>query len=387
MKNIAIITHNLCLGGVQKNVALLANSLAKTYAVTIIVFEDKEIAYTLDESILITALPYFSLNLTNKESRELEQIGRMLFDMRSHELGNKLEESSFDLVIAFEDYHSLCALKTLPMGVKAIISSRASLKYGYDKRFIHLLPPMFYKKMIPSLYPSADHVVAVSEGVKKELLDWGVDATVISNGLNRSLIQKLANEPFDFPVDNDFFLHVGRFYKIQKAQDEVIHAFARVASSLKSALVLIGDGNDRAEVEALVRMYHLEQRVYFVGFDANPYKYMKRCKGFIFSSYYEGMPNVLLEALGLGCPVIAYQFEPSWEEFQHQEGIAFMNKGDIDKLSECMISFEHHPYDEILLRERAEQILQSYDIHKTILQWKQLIVEQFNEENKGSIIL
>lgn len=386
MKKIAFVTHNLCLGGVQKNIALLSNTLADIYDVSVILFEKKEIAYKLDKRINILTLTHHIFDLAHVSSVEMEKIGMRLFEIRSSEIGMLLMEHNIDVVIAFEDYHSLCTLRTLPHSIKAIVSSRASLTYGYDKRFIHLLPPTFYKKMIPLLYPQASNVVAVSEGVQKELLAWGINAIVIPNGLDRPLLQHLADEPLPLPIDNDFFLHVGRFYKIQKAQDEVIHAFAKVVSSLKSALVFIGDGNDRAEVEALAKIYHLEDRIYFLGFDVNPYRYLKRCKGLIFSSYYEGMPNVLLEALGLGCSVISYRFEPSWEEFQNQHGIVFVDKGDINALSEHMVAFEHEPYDDRLLHERAEQVLKSYDIHKTVSQWKQLIVEQFNAQNKGNII-
>ena len=378
MKKIAFITHNLCLGGVQKNVALLANTLAKMYAVTMILFEDKEIAYALDKRISILTLSHHPLDLTHKESVELEQIGKTLFDARSLELGNVLQKALFDVVIAFEDYNSLCTLQALPSQTKAIVSSRVSLAYGYKDRLIHLLPRAFYEAHIKALYPKADAVVSVSHGVGDELAILGIESVSIANGIDIEKILSLAKEPIAHK--GEFFLHVGRFDTTQKAQDEVVHAYASVAGTLQSLLLFVGDGKDRARVETLVAEYGLQKRIFFMGFDVNPYKYMQKCKGFIFSSHYEGMPNALLEALSLGCAVVAYQFEPSWSEFDGQEGIFYIDRGDTKALSGALVCFENEPMLRSKLGQGAQKIIQAYRYDVCQKKWTELIESVIQKE-------
>lgn len=380
MKKIAFITHNLCLGGVQKNVALLANTLAKMYAVTMILFEDKEIAYALDKAISFITLSHHPLDLTHKGSVELEQIGKTLFDARSLELGNVLQKASFDMVIAFEDYNSLCTLQALPSQTKAIVSSRVSLEYGYKDRLIHLLPCSFYETHIKALYPKAHAVVSVSQGVGDELAMLGIQSLSIANGIEMEKLLSLAQEPIAH--ESEFFLHIGRFDTTQKAQDEVVHAYARVAGTLQSALLFVGDGKDRARVEALVAEYGLQKRILFMGFDANPYKYMQKCKGFIFSSHYEGMPNALLEALSLGCAVIAYKFEPSWSEFDGHEGILYIDRGDTKALSGALVRFENEPMLRFHLGQSAQKIIQAYRYEVCQKKWIELIESVIQKENR-----
>lgn len=380
MKKIAFITHNLSLGGVQKNVALLANTLAKMYAVTMILFEEKAIAYTLDKRISILTLSHHPLELTHKGSVELEQIGQMLFDARSLELGNVLQKALFDVVIAFEDYNSLCTLQALPSQTKAIVSSRVSLAYGYKDRLIHLLPRSFYETHIKALYPNAQAVVSVSQGVGDELAMLGIESLSIANGIEMEKLLSLAQEPI--PYEGEFFLHVGRFDTMQKAQDEVVHTYASVAGTLQSSLLFVGDGKDRARVEALVAEYGLQKRIFFMGFDANPYKYMQKCKGFIFSSHYEGMPNALLEALSLGCAVVAYQFEPSWSEFDGQEGILYIDRSDTLALSHALVRFENEPMLRSQLGQGAQKIIQAYRYEVCQKKWIELIESVIQKENR-----
>lgn len=379
MKTIAIITHNICFGGVQKNAVLLANSFAQTHEVSLVLFEEKPFSYHLDSRVKVFTLSHSALTLENKTEDELEKIGEALFNARSSELLTLFENIFFDVVVSFEDYNNLCTLKALKNGMKAIVSSRVSLEYGYKDRLIHLLPPSFYKTHIQTFYPKADAVVSVSDGVKNELAELGISATTITNGIEIKKVQTLAQE--DIAFNDKFFLHVGRFDATQKAQDEVVKAYQCVASRLQSSLMFVGDGKDRSKIEALVRAYKLQERIIFMGFDENPYKYMSQCKGFIFSSYYEGMPNALLEALSLGCAVVAYKFEPSWKEFDGKEAILFVEKGNIKELSKALIHLEKKPKVRAKLQKNAQKISLLYTQETCLQHWRELITAIAQKEN------
>jgi glycosyltransferase involved in cell wall biosynthesis len=69
--------------------------------------------------------------------------------------------------------------------------------------------------------------------------------------------------------------------------------------------LILGEGEDRIPLEALIKEYKLEQDISMPGFVTNPYPFMVHAAGFILSSRWEGLPTVLVEAMSLGTPIIA----------------------------------------------------------------------------------
>jgi glycosyltransferase involved in cell wall biosynthesis len=70
-------------------------------------------------------------------------------------------------------------------------------------------------------------------------------------------------------------------------------------------LLILGDGEDRPLLEQLAKDLNISEDVSLPGFTDNPYAFMKKSAIFVLSSIYEGLPNVLIEALACGCPVVA----------------------------------------------------------------------------------
>ncbi len=100
-------------------------------------------------------------------------------------------------------------------------------------------------------------------------------------------------------------LAVGRLHP-QKGFDLALEAIALLKRhGLKVRLLILGEGPENERLLALRRRLGLEGDVEFGGFAPNPYPFIKRAKGLVMSSVYEGLPLVLLEALALGTPVVA----------------------------------------------------------------------------------
>ena len=99
-------------------------------------------------------------------------------------------------------------------------------------------------------------------------------------------------------------LGVGRL-TAQKAFSVLIEAFAQVRKSQPARLLILGEGEERPMLEALIGQLGLEQDVNLPGFVSNPYPYMARAAVFVLSSRWEGLPTVLVEAMALRTPVIA----------------------------------------------------------------------------------
>ncbi len=165
------------------------------------------------------------------------------------------------------------------------------------------------------LYPWADGIIAVSQGVAQDL------ATLIH--LPPSRIQVIYNpvltpelyaaaqagphHPWlaqgqDPPVP--VILGVGRFVA-QKDFATLIRAVAQVRQRRSARLILMGGGRQQAALQALAHDLGIAQDVAILDFVANPYALMARSAVFVQSSRWEGLPTVLIEALALGLPIVA----------------------------------------------------------------------------------
>lgn len=97
---------------------------------------------------------------------------------------------------------------------------------------------------------------------------------------------------------------VGRLTE-QKGFDTLVKAFATLRASRPCRLIILGEGELRPELEALARDLGIEADVDLAGFVGNPFPYMANCAVFVLSSRWEGLPNVLIQAMAVGAKVVA----------------------------------------------------------------------------------
>ncbi|WP_438317029.1 glycosyltransferase [Candidatus Caldatribacterium sp. SIUC1] len=193
---------------------------------------------------------------------------------------------------------------------RLVVSEHSTLSFSTENA------PSVRAKFMPFLirvfYPYADAVVAVSRGVAEDLIArTGLPAEKIKVIYNPVVTPELftkAEEPLDHPWfrqgEPPVVLGVGRLTK-PKDFPTLIRAFALVRKERPARLMILGEGEERPNLEILVRKLGLEGEVALPGFVENPYKYMKRAAVFVLSSRWEGFGNVLVEAMALGTPVVA----------------------------------------------------------------------------------
>lgn len=161
--------------------------------------------------------------------------------------------------------------------------------------------------------PRAAGVIGVSQGVSEDIRR--------AAGLKREKVHTIYNPILteDFyrkaaaPVDDPWFVPdrdwltvvtVGRL-TAQKDHDTLLRAIAQVKQERPVRLVVLGQGERRAELEALAQELDIGEIVEFAGFDPNPYRYIAAADVFALSSRWEGFGNVLVEALACGTKVVS----------------------------------------------------------------------------------
>lgn len=155
-------------------------------------------------------------------------------------------------------------------------------------------------------YPRADKVIAVSEGVADDLAqNFAVPSNKlisIANPIDVDAIEAKAAGEAAYRPAGDYILAAGRLVK-SKNFELLIRAYAQ--AGVVESLVILGEGGERAALEAVACECGVSDRVALPGFMANPYPLMRAAKLFVLSSNDEGFPNALVEAMALGTPVVA----------------------------------------------------------------------------------
>ncbi len=170
-------------------------------------------------------------------------------------------------------------------------------------------------------YPWADGIVAVSQGVADDLAQITRLSSdriqVIYNPIVLPELFTLAQEPVEHswfkPGEPPVILGVGRLHP-QKDFPTLIRAFAEVRKVQQARLMILGDGPERQSLTDLISELGLTEDVALPGFVQNPYAYMAKAAVFVLSSAWEGLGNVLVEAMAVGTSVISTDCESGPEE-------------------------------------------------------------------------
>jgi glycosyltransferase involved in cell wall biosynthesis len=213
------------------------------------------------------------------------------------------------------------------------------------------------------LYPCADAIVAVSQGVADDLRRItrlpAERFRVIANPVITPDLAEQAREAVDHPWLTEssppVILGIGRLTR-QKDFPTLLRAFALVSEQFACRLMILGEGRDRDALERLARELGVAQRVALVGFRANPYAYLQRARLFVLSSAWEGSPNALTEALALGIPVVATDCPSGPREILDGGRLApLVPVGDVPALADAIHQMLTSPADAAALRQAAAE--------------------------------
>lgn len=160
---------------------------------------------------------------------------------------------------------------------------------------------------LKAYYGAYDKAVCVSENVKDSfarLIGSDPEAVVLHNVNDEADIQAKADAFAVPPIGVPRLVAVGRLAR-EKSFDRLLDACALLArDGHEFQLQILGEGPERESLENRIQQNHLEQHVQLLGFQNNPYPYLKAADLVVCSSRYEGLSTVVTEALILGKPVV-----------------------------------------------------------------------------------
>jgi glycosyltransferase involved in cell wall biosynthesis len=275
----------------------LANNYARLGIETLLVLAKPQMKYREE---LVPQVHLVNLH-TIYMWRTVLPLARFLRRYRPDALLSTLSEANIVCLLARR-------LAQVPMRVvvrEANTPSEALLRHPTLKK-------RFAGRLLKHIYRWADAVVAVSEGVRADLVEgMGLDERRVVRIFNPVPLRHIRQQAL-LPVDHSWFvpghppvvLGVGRLAP-QKDFCTLIKAFAQVRQRKEAHLVILGEGPERPKLEALAQSLGIASEVWLPGFDPNPFRYMYRADVFVLSSRYEGFPNVLIQAMACGCPVIS----------------------------------------------------------------------------------
>lgn len=139
---------------------------------------------------------------------------------------------------------------------------------------------------------------------------------------------------FAFGPHEKVVLYAGRI-DLGKNVENVIAALARIADEVPFTAIICGDGSRRSNVERMAGELGIAHRIVFTGYVDNLWDLMKRADAFVSLSRFEGCPNVVLEAMACGCPLIVSDI-PAHREILDEHSALFANPDKLDEVAAAL---------------------------------------------------
>jgi glycosyltransferase involved in cell wall biosynthesis len=283
-KKVLIFMPSIEDGGVEKNLFLVSNFLIKKFKKIALITISKKYKKKFHKSIKFISL---SLDINNKYGRKFKYFLALILLFKEILKDRNLIVFSFQANI-------YCIIVCKLFGVKVIARSNSAPE-GWSKNWLKY---SIYKIVLNL----ADKVMVNSKEFKKDLKKkFNVNAICIYNPLNtEEIIQKSKKKVLSIFKSKKKLkiLNIGRFTE-QKDQITLLKSLNNLKKNLEYEAVLIGSGILKNNLNKYVKENNLIDNIKLLNFVDNPYNLLKQTDIFILSSRYEGLPNVLLEALVL----------------------------------------------------------------------------------------
>ncbi|MDO6670835.1 glycosyltransferase family 4 protein [Cobetia amphilecti] len=356
--NILFLVSSMTGGGAERVAAVLCNQWAKEgHSVTLVPTYSGGggCDYELDTNVNLVYLA--------NQAKKNNKLTRFV------SLRRIIKHNNPDVIYSFLTHVNIVAiLVSYGLNIPVVVSER-------------IYPPSSYrsKKMLAAcrlLYPYAHKVVMQTDKGAKWMKGFTPrsNVTVIANPvkypMENSLVEDEASYGDIIAKDRFAFLAVGRLEK-QKGFGDLITAFSIIADEIPDwDLVILGEGTQRQALEKEAERKEIQERVFLPGRLKSLDSWYKQASIYIMSSYYEGFPNSLLEAMTYGLAVISRDCDTGPRDLITDSYNGFLVPVDsIDELANKMLNLakdedKRHEYS-----TKAKVVRDTYSIDKIASKW------------------
>jgi len=312
MKNIALFTTSLTIGGVERYVQTLALLLKKLGHNVIIISTNKK-------TLNFTQVPVVTLS---------EGVYDSYSWLKPYRLHTILKKYKIDLVI--DNRTKLSFLKTFvySMVLKPSKTIKIIHNYKWDKYLFRAKYLNYY------FYEKYKRLICVSEELLQELR-----LTFDLPNLQRiyAPIPSFDIQPNSLKLPQQFILFFGRLENESKDLSFLVEAYSQSDLIKKNIYLLImGNGPDELIIKELVNKKGLQNNIHFIKGQSNPFYIIKQSIFTVLTSNYEGFPIAILESLALGVPVVCTKFKSGAEELvKNKENGLCVNK-DLESFTNAL---------------------------------------------------
>lgn len=390
MKRICFLVDSIfSIGGVQRVTAVIAKELAKDCDVTIVTFDQEcqkdTSLYGLNEkNIHFRFFQYPTIgrfkDLICKTYSGLylhfQPQGKHWSDIYAHSsfpselrkaLAVELKKGAYDAIIGV---HAPLAARLSTMqeelsGIKLIgwLHNSYQALFGKNNSYFGSKRKRHYVYQFQKL----DRVIVLCKNDARQFFEYDHHfmPTVIYNPLTL--------KPGKLSIgESKRFLTVGRFTPLHKGIDILIEAFNIFAQKNNEwGLDIVGEGPEGDCFKALIKTYHLDDRIIIHPFTNQIQDYYSKAQVYVLSSRWEGMPLVLVEAMSHGLPIVTSDL-PVCKEILGDFGMYFKN-GDVQELAQRLEEATTIKWSE--KSQQAIEIANRFDVNQIINQWKSMIEE------------
>ena len=298
MKKIMLIVPNLRLGGQERIAVNTAEIMSDKYEVTLITFDNSEPVYEWNGKIIDIKVPAKAGKIS-KVINVLKRVSKV----------KKLKKIlNIDYSISFGESANI--VNTISKYRERVITSI----HGYAN--LHIRPIDKY------IYNHSDRVICCSREIKARYNRLFVkldNARVLYNPYDINTIKTLVIEDVeDIKFDENTIITHGRLEKV-KNYSRLIKAFSLVKENINNVkLIIVGEGSERKNLEALIERLNIENSVKLLGFRKNPFAYIAKSSLYVLSSINEGFPNSLVEGMAF-LPAVAVDCKSGPREILNDE--------------------------------------------------------------------
>lgn len=302
---IGVLLHDFALGGTERIAVRLANAWAKEGADVTILCGDPNgpLAAMVADTVHIHAMT----PTVSRSRGSCRRLGRAV--------ARALKDEPVDMLFIPGNYHwaAVPPIAAIGRGRPRIVAQISAALYKPQRG---ALRQFFFNRRMAHLLKGVDHLVAMDTVTMEQ-----ASAIVQGPALHRIETPALDDDlppPVPTPAGPPTLIGIGRLVQ-EKGFADLIDAFAKVRDKT-ARLIVAGSGPEERALKALARNRGVAERVEFPGYVPDSRPWLDRAALFVLSSWFEGFPAVLIEAMAAGRRVVATDCTPAVTLFQARPG-------------------------------------------------------------------